>query len=150
MLKPITRNQKYENKLHYSSACLLVYFGNDKQDERTRLSLADHLKRAKYRPIYRIIATHLHRKVGMPIFTSYSWISYNTKTDIKLFEKCIANTVHPVLAVCLEVLLCKRAIGEHKAFRNIITDWRNTCIHFFELNKSAGLSPMLLQNEKGT
>lgn len=73
---------------------------------------ADHLKRVKYRPIYRFIATHSHQRVNMPIFTSYSWISYDTNTDIKLFEKCIANTIHPVLAVYLEVLLCKRAIGE--------------------------------------
>lgn len=59
----------------------------------------------------------MHQKVYILIFTS--WISYNTNTDIKIFEKCIANTVHPVLAVCLEVLLCKRAKGEHKPFRNI-------------------------------
>lgn len=116
----LLKNMK--SKSHYPSAGLALDFGNDKHDERTRLSLLTVSKRAKYRPIYRFIPTHMHQKVGMPFFTSFSWISYDTNTDIKLFEKCIANTVHPVLAVCLEVLLCKRAIGEQKTFRNIITD----------------------------
>lgn len=140
--------QKCENRLYTPSARLPVDFGNDKQDKRTQLSL---LTVSKGPNIGRFISLpHSHQRVDMPIFTTYSCISYDTNTDIKLFEKCIANTIHPVLAVYVEVLLCKRAIGEHKAFRSIITDWRNTCIHFFELNKSAGLSPMLLQNEKGT
>lgn len=46
----LLKNMK--SKLHYPSAGLALDFGNDKQEERTRLSLLTISKRAKYRPIY--------------------------------------------------------------------------------------------------
>lgn len=112
---PITRNQMR----HYSN-CISAPVGRfwKRQTGRAYAIIgADHLKKGQ-------ISADLSVRpyTFAPIFTSYSWIGYETNADIKLFEKCIANTVHPVLAVCSEVLLCKRAKGEHKTFRNIITD----------------------------